>query len=41
MGLRIMHHRARRIGAKLTVQREPGQGFLVTCALPLKKPLIA
>jgi PAS domain S-box-containing protein len=35
MGLRIMHHRARMIGAKLTVQNEPGDGLIIYCAIPL------
>jgi len=37
MGLRIMQYRARMIGAKLTIQEEPGGGVLITCALPLKR----
>jgi signal transduction histidine kinase len=31
MGLRIMHYRARVIGATLEVQTQPGQGTTVTC----------
>ncbi|HWH69070.1 MAG TPA: ATP-binding protein, partial [Candidatus Sulfotelmatobacter sp.] len=31
MGLRIMHYRARVIGASLEVRSQPGAGTLVTC----------
>lgn len=38
MGLRIMHYRARVIGASLNVQSRPGQGTTVTCLfLPVSR----
>lgn len=33
MGVRIMHHRARMIGATLEIQSAPGEGAAVTCTL--------
>lgn len=35
MGLRIMHYRAGMIGARLTLEKQPGGGTCVTCTLPL------
>lgn len=35
MGLQVMQHRARVIGAELTVDSKPGKGVTITCALPL------
>jgi signal transduction histidine kinase len=38
MGLRIMHYRARVIGATLNVQSRPGQGTTITCLfLPVSR----
>ena len=34
MGLNIMHHRARMIGASLDVIRNPEGGTLIRCAIP-------
>jgi signal transduction histidine kinase len=35
MGLQVMKHRARVIGAELTVDSPPGKGVTITCSLPL------
>lgn len=37
IGLRIMHYRARMIGAALRIESEPDGGTLVTCAFNLRK----
>ncbi|MCE5274272.1 MAG: PAS domain S-box protein [Deltaproteobacteria bacterium] len=37
MGIRIMHYRARMIGASLKVESDPGGGTLVTCTFSLGK----
>jgi hypothetical protein len=38
MGLRILHYRARVIGATLTLQSQPGSGTTVTCLfLPVSR----
>jgi signal transduction histidine kinase len=34
MGLRIMHYRAGMIGARLTIEKQPGGGTRLTCILP-------
>ena len=36
MGVRIMHYRARVIGALLEIRRRPEGGTLITCTLPRK-----
>ncbi|MCD6048842.1 MAG: response regulator receiver sensor signal transduction histidine kinase [Verrucomicrobia bacterium] len=36
MGLEVMEHRARVIGASLDIKSSTGQGVCITCALPLK-----
>jgi signal transduction histidine kinase len=42
MGLRIMHYRARVIGATLNVQSRPGQGTTVTCLfLPVSRETLS
>jgi len=33
-GLELLHHRANAIGARLTIDGEPGHGTTVTCCLP-------
>lgn len=38
MGLRIMHYRARVIGATLEVQTQPGQGTTIRCTFPPASP---
>jgi signal transduction histidine kinase len=37
MGLRVMHHRARMIGASITLRQSKGGGVTVTCALPRRR----
>jgi PAS domain S-box-containing protein len=37
MGLRVMHHRARMIGATLSVRQPKSGGVTVTCSLPLRR----
>ena len=34
MGLRVMQHRAKLIGARLTVERAGESGTMMTCVLP-------
>jgi signal transduction histidine kinase len=33
MGLQVLQHRARVIGAELDVRSEPGKGVMITCTL--------
>jgi two-component system sensor kinase FixL len=37
MGLRVMHHRARMIGATISVQQSKSGGVTVTCSLPRRR----
>jgi two-component system, LuxR family, sensor kinase FixL len=37
MGLRVMHHRARMIGATILLQQPKGGGVTVTCSLPRRR----
>jgi hypothetical protein len=40
MGLRILHYRARVIGATLNLHSQPGSGTMVTCLfLPVSREL--
>jgi PAS domain S-box-containing protein len=37
MGLRVMHHRARMIGATISLRQAKGEGVTVTCSLPRRR----
>jgi two-component system, LuxR family, sensor kinase FixL len=37
MGLRVMHHRARMIGATISLRQSKGRGVTVTCTLPRRR----
>jgi signal transduction histidine kinase len=37
MGLRVMHHRARMIGAAISLRQSKTGGVTVTCALPRRR----
>jgi len=41
MGLRIMEHRARSIGASFSLWSSPGRGTRILCRLPVKQPALA